>query len=177
MKKLVSTLLALALCLSLGAACAAEYTVPGLCTITYDDTVLTMDNETYVDENTDAYHWCFLLYNDLYSIDMDMEQLEAYEGLSLFSATDEEKEAYKTALMEDMDAAFLSVLEVPVGSFVIPFYIFSSENEEGPYLMAETVTQGTAIDFYAYYNDATLPVDDALTEALTTLVATFKPEQ
>ena len=56
------------------------------------------------------------------------------------------------------------------------FNIFRVDSKEsGSYLFAETVVDGWMVTFFAYYDKDGRSVDDALTDALRSVVATFEP--
>ena len=154
-------------------ALAGEFTAAGLFTVTYDDS-LTMDDVSYQYETTDLYRWFFVLYGDDFVIDANTEWMELFDGVSLHTATQEERDAY----LQDMadyypEASYLQTITATHSG--IPFYVFRFESDEGPFLLAETVVNGYAIDFYAYYYDESQAPDDALMEALTALLQTFTP--
>ncbi|MDD3334633.1 MAG: hypothetical protein PHI98_03845 [Eubacteriales bacterium] len=175
--KRFALILALALCLWIPSAFAQTYTAGSYFTVTYDSDVYTLDDVTYESENTsDDSHWFFILYNDEIMFDVSMVKLEEYESLSLTTADDTAKQSYIDDTLDyysDENATLLTSLAA--GTKSIPFYVYSFQNEDGPYLMAETVQKGYAIDFMAYYNDASVPVDDALAKELSTLLGTFEP--
>ena len=193
MKKLVSLVLALMLSLSVAyasdlvvttgaeqAATLSKHTVPGLYSVSYDATAFSLDNQSFLDENNDDYTWLFMLTGDEYEFDADMTKLEGYDGLSLFSATDEQKSAYLQDTLDalsDYEASLATTVEAIAGNVTIPFYVYSCVNDEGPYLLAETVAQGYALDFYTYYLDGDRAVDDALQQSLRDLLLTFEPAQ
>ena len=58
----------------------------------------------------------------------------------------------------------------------LTFWVLGLRNEFGPYLMAETVIDGNAIDLQAYYNDSSLAADERLQEALRELLAGFEQD-
>lgn len=167
--------LAASLCLifCLTGAVADEYTAAGLFTITYDGESYLLDNATYQGDMTDTYRWLFLLYSDGMLIDVGIEALPGHEGLTLYTATEAERQSHLDEFLRDESVVYLETLE-PSG---IPFHIFRLEDDEGPYLLAETVVQGYAIDFCAYYDDHTHPAGEALLSALKDVVETFAPER
>ena len=59
---------------------------------------------------------------------------------------------------------------------LMPVLMRSRCTEFGPYLMAETVIDGNAIDLQAYYNDSSLAADGRLQEALRELLAGFEQD-
>lgn len=168
---LTAILLTLCLTLCLTGATAAEYTASGLFTVSYQDYVI--DAVDYQVDMTDTYRWLFLLYSDGILIDVGIEALDGHENLSLYAATDAETQFYLDELLSDGSVTLLDTLE-PSG---IPFYIFRFQSDDGPYLLAETVVKGYCIDFCAYYDDETLPADDALLSALEGVVETFIPSR
>lgn len=170
------TIAVISLCLCTPTALARTYTAKDCFSISYDDAVYTLDDTTYSNENTSQNaHWFFIIYNDEMMIDASAELLTDYAGQSLPGANEAVLAAYVDDMLDvysDENAAL--VTSVKAGSQGIPFYIFSYTNEDGPYLMAETVLNGYALQFMTYYNDADLPVDDRLTQSLITLLDTFE---
>lgn len=173
----IALLLLCSMALALCSAQAAEYTVDGLFTVRYDDKAFTLDNATYADENVDdSYRWFFILYNDLMMFDASTERIDGFEDFSTQGADEAARQLYLDDLYASFDDQSIKLLTtVTAGESKAPFYVFSYENEDGPYLMAETVVNGYGIDFMAYYNDSEKPVDDALLNALLELVDTYAP--
>ncbi len=177
-RKAAALLTVLTLVLSITGALAADYTATGLFTITYDD-ALTLDDTSYQDETTGGEsRWLFMLSNSEYIIDVTIERIAEYESLSLFSATNAEKQRYLNDTLDsfsDDNATYLETIEA--GPNLIPFYLYQLESEEGPYLMAETIVKGYAIDFCAYYCDESAAADEALAVSLSSVLASFLPVQ
>lgn len=172
-RRLAAVLLGLCLTLCLTGATAAEYAAAGLFAVSYDDSAYVMDTLTYQGDTSDTYRWLFLLSTDDLLIDVGIEALEGYEELSLFSAADEEKRSYLNAFLDGGSVTLLDTIE----SSGVPFYIFRLQDDEGPYLLAETVVKGYGIDFCAYYDDPTLPADEKLLSALEDVLKTFVPSR
>lgn len=172
------TALLLALMLALPCAAGAEtHTVEGLYSVEYEDG-LTLDTTTYLLDRTDTYTWLFMLYGDEYTIDASMTKLEGYDGFSLYNATEEQRASYASDTLQalsDYDAELLSTMSVVYEGAEIPFYIFSCKDENGAYLMGETIAGGYALDFYCYYEDGARSADDALTQRLVSLLQSFTP--
>ena len=167
--KLLSLLLALLLILCLGGAQAAEYTAPGLFTVTYDEQRWTADCAAYHGESTPEARWLFMLYSDDMLIDVEAATAAGYAVQTLVGADAGSIERY----IDDMAFVGCTHLDtITVGE--IPFVLFEMEDEEGPYLMAETVANGWCIDFYAYYDQGG-PADEKLAEALREVLGTFEP--
>lgn len=176
MKKLLAVLLCTLFCLASSWALAADYTAPGLFTITYDDTAYKLDNNSYLSERTDGeFTWLFLLYGDDTIIDVEANHLMDFQGLTFLTASEEERQAYVDYFLDlyaEEDAELVASLTSAKDE--IPFYVFSMQDEDGLYYQAETVVKGYSLDFYAYHEY--LDPDDALLEDLKALVESFVPE-
>ena len=174
------TALVLALLLAAVAfpAAAADYEADGLFRLRYDETTYTLDDQTYACESeTGASRWFFVLYNDEMTFDMSLLRMESDPGLTLSSASGQRRQAYLDELLDwyqDEDASLLETVEAGDGQ--TPFWVLGLRNEFGPYLMAETVIDGNAIDLQAYYNDSSLAADERLQEALRELLAGFEQD-
>ena len=175
MKKLLSLCLALSLLCGLTGALADQtYTAASTFTLTYPDE-LTLDDTTYSSESTEDSKWLFLLEGGGYDLDATIELASGYEGFSLFSATDDEKDAYVDEVLDsfsESNPTYLSTVVSASGS--VPFYIFSMEDADGPFYYAETIADGKSINFYCYYSDNATP-DEALMDKLTAILTTFTP--
>ncbi len=177
MKKFACLLVCVLLCAACLTASAAQYNAGNLFQITYDETLWQLDDVTYLEENTGDFKWLFMLYRadqDIL-IDMAMEALPEFEGLSLFSATTEERTAYVEATMDVFQDNNIKLMDtITVSELDIPFYLYSLEDADGAALMAETVVSGWALHFTAYHQDSTQLDDDVLT-ALDEILGTFVP--
>jgi hypothetical protein len=180
MRKMAALLLAVLMALALPAlAFAATYTASGYFTIDYPDT-MELDDTSYTNENTEDDAWLFMLSGDGYLVDVSISTVEEYAGFSLYSATDEEKEAYVAEVQDtfaDNSATLVGTLSLgdETTENVIPFYVFSMEDSDGPYYFAETIANGASLNFCCYYEDATAALDDALLENLNAILGTFRP--
>lgn len=173
-KKGMALLAALALMFTLTSALAADYSVSGLFSITYDDSVFTLDDTSCQSQNTNTYRWLFLLSASEHLVDVSTELIEGYESLTLATATEDERQAYLNDTLDSFSedsATYLEMVEVN-GT---PFYMYQMEDGEGPYLLAETIVNGCSIDFFAYYDNAEHSADEALMAMLTELLSTFEP--
>lgn len=168
----IALLATLLLTFFLTGAFAADYGVSGMFTITYDDSVFKLDDTSYQSKSTDTYRWLFLLTSTDYLVEVSTEQLE--RSLNLATATAEERQVYLDDMLSSFDEDSATYLEM-VDANGTPFYVYQLEDAEGPYLLAETVVSGHAIDFYAYYDDAARSADEALMTVLTELLSTFAP--
>jgi len=173
MKKLVALSLALLLALGMTAAMAETYTAPGFYTITYPDE-LTLDNTSYADENSEDEIWLFLLSNDDYMLDAYITKLDEYANVSLYSATDAQREAYVADTLDDYADYQAQLVETVTTEEGVPFYVFSMQESDGAYYFAQTIANGMGVDFYAYYEDASLPLDDALLTNLHNVLASLR---
>ncbi len=175
-KRIIMLLLCAAMTLApLCASQAEAYTVPGLYTVEYEDGAV-IDDTSYLHDKTDTYTWLFMICGSDYAIDASMTKMDFYEGMSLYSATEDERTAYleDTKLMlEEFNGEYLGIVD-KIG---IPFYVFSCENDDGAYLWAETVANGYTLDFYCYYDDDRMPVDEALLEKFSAMLESFEPVQ
>ena len=176
MKKLCTLSLALLLLLTLtfATASAERYTAGSYYTIDYPDT-LTLDDTTYTDETTTDYTWLFLLDGDTYLIDAALTPAEGYEGVSLYSASEADQKAYVQDTLEAYNGYGIQLADAIVVNGSIPFYIFSMDEGDGPYYFAETIANGTSINFSCYYDDAETALDAALLSEFETVLKTFKP--
>ena len=167
--RLLSLLLAALLLLGAGSACAAEHTISGLFSITYDETVFTLDHSSYCDDSTPEHRWLFVLCSEDALIDVDMQPAGDYAVQSLDGADEAALKIY----IDEMSFVGCEYIET-VDAGEIPFGLFRMNDENGPYLLAETIANGWCIDFYAYY-DQDAPVDEALVQALRSVVRTYRP--
>lgn len=177
MKKLLSLLLALLLLTAAGLACAEEYNANGIFTITYDENLYQFDNRTYLSENTDQYVWLFMLYQPQEDVVVDvcMEYLEEFEDLTLFTAPAEDRQKYVNATLDAFTDQNIKLLDtLTVSDYDIPFYVYSLEDSNGGYLIAETVVSGWGIQFSAYHQDSK-DLDDALLKVLEEIMTSFRP--
>ena len=164
--KFLSLLLAAALLLCPLGAHAATQTASGLFSISYDETCWQADSASYHAEDSAQERWLFMLYSQNMLIDVEVLRAADYAVENLTDAT----------LQQYIDEmVFVGCRYVDtLHADGVPFGLFELEDEEGPYLLAETVVNGWCIDFYAYY-DQTAPVDDALVQALREIVGTYQP--
>lgn len=157
---------------------AATYEAEGLFRLRYDEAAYTLDDQTYAYESeTGASRWFFVLYNDEMTFDMSLLRMENDAGLTLSTAAEERRQTYLNELLDwyqDEDASLLETMEAGDGQ--TPFWVLGLRNEFGPYLMAETVIDGNAIDLQAYYNDSSQEADERLQEALRQLLAGFEQD-
>ena len=177
MKKFIALLLCVLMCAASCSALAVEYNANNIFTITYDENTYAIDNSSYLEENTSEYIWMFMLYNEQADavVDVAMEALPEFAGLSLFSATAEERNAYVEATLDIFSDANIKLLDtITVSDLQLPFYIYSLEDENGAYLTAETLVNGWAINFSTYHM-ATSDADSALLNVLEEIVTTFQP--
>lgn len=127
---------------------AATYEAEGLFRLRYDEAAYTLDDQTYAYESeTGASRWFFVLYNDEMTFDMSLLRMENDAGVTLSTAAEERRQSYLNELLDwyqDEDASFLETVEAGDGQ--TPFWVLGLRNEFGPYLMAETVIDGNAID-------------------------------
>ncbi len=176
MKKIVALTLAALLALSTGFASAATYTAGRYYTMDYDDQAFWLDDTSYTGENADDYIWLYMLYDDSMVIDAALAPAYGYEGVNLYEADEDEREAYVAETLEsfaDYNAVYVDALTSVSG---YPFYIFSMEGEDGPYYFGETIIGGTSVNLSCYYSDEAAP-DDALLEALERLLITIRPAE
>ena len=178
-RRFLALLLCLMLCTLSSAALAKEvsYNAKNIFTVRYDDEQVCFDNQSYLSECTDVFEWLFMLYhqeNDVI-VDVSMEYFDEYEDLALFQADAQTRQAYVNSMLDayaDMNIRLLDTFSI--SEIDIPFYLFSAEDENGSYLVAETVVYGYAIDFTAYRGD-NVPVDEATLNFLCQILDTFEP--
>lgn len=177
MKKIVALTLAALLVFSIGFAFAATYTAGKYYTMDYDAHAFWLDNTSNTEENTDDYKWLYMLYDDNMVIDAVLVPAYGYEGVNLYEADEDEREAYVAETLEsfaEYNAVYVDALTSVSG---YPFYIFSMEDEDGPYYFGETIIGGTSVNLNCYYSDKTAEPDDALLEALEELLITIRPAE
>ena len=105
----------------------------------------------------------------------------AYEdtpNVSLWVADEAELQEYADAVMEDLaddQPVYLGI--VKAGS--IPFVVVRGTDSGGDYLYAETLLDGSAIEFWAFVADEegemAYPLTDELIGQFKSILATFKP--
>ncbi len=176
-KKLLSLLLCVLLCTAACSALAVDYNANGLFTITYNDDLYLFDNRTYLEENNDHYIWMFMLYQpDVDTVvDVCMEYLEEFDGLTLFSAPAEDRQKYVNATLDAFADNGIQLMDtLTVSDYDIPFYVYSLEDENGEYLIAETLVSGWGIQFSAYHQEDGDSTDN-LMAVLEELLNTFQP--
>ena len=176
MKKLAALTLALLMTLSLTAAFAQTYTAGQYYTIDYNDD-LTLDNTSYTSENTTDNRWLFMLYNDDYLIDAALSAASGYEGVSLYAADQTVRDAYVDDTLEayaDENIQFVEELTTVSG---FPFYVFSMDGSDGAYYYAETIANGSSVNFCCYYNDANAALDDTLLQNFAEMLITLRPAE
>lgn len=167
---------ALALCVCrLFCATAESYTADGLFCLSYDEKSYTLDDRTYAEESDEGYRWLFMLYNDDVAFDVSLYLLEnGEEELTLSHADEATRERYLEEMLDAYDDEEIELVKLLDGdSGETPFYLFRLNNEFGPYLMAETVVEGRAFNFMAYYTDSSLEADEALQGELEELLSGF----
>lgn len=176
-RKLCFLFTLLLICLVCVPALAVEYNAGGIYTISYDAAAWQIDDQTYSAEATEDYMWLFMLYSAEKDalIDASIEAVPEFEGLTLFTADEARRAAYLNATMDafaDQEIRHLTTLTV--SDYQIPFYVYVLTDEEGPFLYAETIVNGSAVAFGVYFargnGDA-----EALLPALEEVLATFAP--
>ncbi len=102
---------------------------------------------------------------------------EDLKNVSLWSSDADELQAYIDAVLEDYAEDKAEYVDtVMAGS--IPFVLLRCEDEEGPYLYADTMTNGYAIEFLAYVSDTkggTYDITEANIEEFKSILAGFTP--
>lgn len=161
----------LALTLLAGPALAAEQSFAGLFSIEYDEAAYHADTVTYLTGSDGDSRWLMMLGANDYLIDVSMYRVEGWEHLSLTDPGDPMTSWY---LKESLGNGIEYIGNISAGGAL--FCLFRTFDADGEYLMAETVRNGWAISFYAYYDDPEQKTDERLTEALTELVSTYQPE-
>jgi len=174
MKKLIAVLLSLSMLLTLSAAAAASYTAGDYYTVDYPET-MTVDDESYTDENTEDDLWLFMLVGDDYLIDAGLTTVEVYEGFSLYNATDAQKADYIAEALETFADSNPSLVDIVDSQSDIPFYIYSLEDSDGMYYYAETISNGVSVYFCCYYYDAETLPDATLLRNLESVLTSFRP--
>lgn len=175
MKRLAALTLAILLALALAAPALADtYAAGQYFTVDYPDD-LTLDDATYTGDTTNDYIWLFMLYNDQHVIDASLSPATGYENVSLYEATQEERDAYLADMLDayaDSNAVFVDTLTTVSG---FPFYIYTMDDGDGAYYYAQTIINGTSVDLCAYYQDVETAPDQALLDKLAEVLITLRP--
>ena len=162
----------LALMLLTAPAQAATQTFSGLFSVEYDEHVYTLDTATWLDHSDGKSRWLMMLGAEDYLIDVNLNFAKGWEHLSLTNPDDPMTEWY---LEERLTDGVDHLGNVSANGAL--FCLFRTSDADGEYLLGETVANGWAVRFYAYYDDPDRPVDDALQEALEGLLNHYKPER
>ncbi len=178
MKRTLSLILALVLALSVSLALAdgsgfhtSYFTMPLPDGWTYDNTDLEDPDVgedlgyAYAPETPGLLIEAYMLY------------YEDLNNFSLWSSDADELQAYIEATLEDYAEDRAEYVDtVMAGS--VPFIIIRCTDEEGPYLYADTMTNGYAIEFYSYVLDAEqncAEITDADILQFKTILSGFQP--
>ena len=165
--------LLLAVCLlfcAMPCAQAATHTISGLFSLSYDETVYTADASVWLDHADERNRWLMLLTADGHVLDASMAFQEGWEHLSLTDPASPSVQWY----VEEMTASGFDHLETLEAGGAV-FGLFRASDVDGEYLLGETVVSGWAITFFAYYDDPTLPADEALLQQLKGVLETYQP--
>jgi len=168
--KFLSILLALSLMLCAGCAQAATHTFSGLFSMEYDERVYALDTAAWLDESDDVSRWLCMLSAENYLIDVNMNQIEGWEHLSLIRPDDPMTSWYLEDMLTD---GVEHIGNVEAGGAL--FCLFRTSDADGEFLLGETVANGWAVSFYAYYDEPEKQTDTALEEALKALLRTYQP--
>ncbi len=173
MKKLVAVILTLSLMILCVPAFAADYTASGVGTFTLPDS-MEIDNSSYIDENTEESVWLFDAFDDDMVLECYNEYLSDYEGVSLFSYTEDELNAYiEQALYELGDDTSPASYTETVRAGQIPFIIYLLDDEGEKYYYAETIANGWCISLTIYSQEGS-DLDSELA-ILKDVLASFTP--
>ena len=161
-----------------GCAHAAPYTVSGLFTIDYDESVYTLDNAGYHHESDLPHRWLFTLYSRDRIIDVSIDYEETFAEVNLIGPRIDMNAVHLAAMLsastEDDVCTHVETVKAADGQLLFNLFQVDSA-ESGPYLLGETVVNGWVITFYAYYDEAARPVDESLIDSLRQVLLTFQP--
>lgn len=163
------------------AAAEASYTARvgerELFTVTYDDSLLTMDDETYSGDSTDDFEWFMILSSQDFAIDCGASRYSEDENESLYLMAQDAQDEYLKSFSAGSAPSSLSFIEtypVSAGGVSVPFVVTSySDAEYGDSYIAFTILGGYEIYFEAYGADG--ENTDAILSALKTLIDSFVP--
>ena len=173
MKRLAALTLALLMALGVACASAETYTAGSFYTLDYPEE-LTLDNETYTADTTEDYIWLFMLNGD-YVIDAALTPAEGYEGVNLYEANEDERQTYLDDTLDAFANDSAEYVDVLTSTGGYPFYIFTMDSDDGPYYYAETLIQGTSVNFCCYYDDETAGLDQDLLDSFMATLSTVRP--
>ena len=174
MKKRFLCLLIALLLLLAGSALAQDYTASGLFSISYDEAAYSLNSTEYLGDTQDNGLWLFIVYNTDAIFDVTIDLEPTLGNLSLVHPTKAQIEDHIYLVEEgyqDLDATLMQTLTLENG---VVFNLFRLRDSYGIFYLAQTVVQGYAIDFKAYYAD-NRDGDTSLLTALGDLVSTFRP--
>ena len=181
MKRIFTALLAAALVLALACPALAEaaqtFTTPYYTLeIPRDWQIDTSDLET----DDDFQELGVLLSPDVPGlvIEAGLLHYEELSELSLWNADDETIQNYIDFMLEALeDDSPKYEKKLEIGE--IPFFVFSAQDEDGPYCYVDTITNGYAVAFYVYNadtdDDRLLPLTDDDWAQFEAILSTFKP--
>lgn len=149
---------------------AQTHSFSGLFSLSYDENVYTADTSTWMDESDETSRWLMMLSTDAYLFDVTLSRVEGWEHVSLTDPA----AAMAGWYLDSMTADGFEHLDTVEANGVV-FGLFRASDEDGEYLLGETVINGWAVSFYAYYNDPERPADDALAGALKSVLAAYQP--
>ena len=149
---------------------AQTHTFSGLFSLSCDENVYTADTSSWMDESDENSRWLMTLSAEAYLFDVTLSRVEGWEHVSLTDPS----AAMTGWYLDSMTADGFEHLDTVETNGVV-FGLFRADDEDGEYLLGETVINGWAVSFYAYYNDPERPLDDALADALKSVLATYQP--
>lgn len=177
MRTFAAVLLALLLTTACLPALAVQYNAANVYTIQYDDTLWLLDDLSYRADSTDEYHWLFIMYREEGDVLVDaaLEVIPEFEGLTLCLADAQARSQYLAATLDAFaDQEIRYVDTILAGEMQLPFYVYEMIDENGPFLYAETISEGCAIHFHASHTQ-TDSTADTLLPALEELLITLEP--
>ena len=160
----------LALMLLCPSAQAQTLTFSGLFSLTYDENIYAADTNSRLDESDEDGRWLMMLSTDAYLFDATISRADGWEHVSL---TDPGS-AVTSWYLEDMSGSGFEYLDTLEANGAV-FGLFRALDDDGEYLLGETMANGWAISFCAYYDDPERPADDGLLDALKSLLQTYQP--
>ena len=151
---------------------AATQSFSGLFSLTYDETVYKADTISWLDQNDGINRWLMMLGANDHLFDVTLSRAEQWEHITLSDPAS----AMTTWYLEDMTASGFEHLDTLTANGTV-FGLFRAFDDDGEYLLGETIVSGWLISFYGYYDDPERPVDDALTDALRELLESYQPQK
>ena len=155
-----------ALLLLSGTAFAATLTIPDVLTLTYPNSWANSGADDSDDVEGEYYNLGFICgvgVQDL-NVSIDLYYFPEYADLRLFELEEQDVEDYAGRLMEDYTHPRLIGIRW-VSEYQIPFAIMEAQDSYGPFIIAETLTNGWDLCISGYaFSDSNYDVARELTD-------------